>query len=97
MRAWLDPDKLAARSLTAADVVAAIGEQNLQVAAGQIGQPPSPRGQQFQLTINTQGRLVDPEEFADIVVKVGQPGVTGTQHPARRSGVPARATPSVRR
>jgi hydrophobe/amphiphile efflux-1 (HAE1) family protein len=81
MRAWLDPNKMAARGLTAGDVVAAISEQNLQVAAGQTGQPPSPRGQQFQLTINTKGRLVDPEEFADIVVKVGQPGATGAQAP----------------
>ena len=49
------------------DVVTAISQQNVQVAAGQIGQPPVPKGQQFQLTINTQGRLTDPEEFADII------------------------------
>src|SRR5438132_718029 len=55
LRAWLDPNKLAAVNLVGADVVSAISEQNLQVAAGQIGQPPSPRGQQFQLTINTLG------------------------------------------
>ncbi|HJZ55091.1 MAG TPA: efflux RND transporter permease subunit, partial [Gemmataceae bacterium] len=91
MRAWLDPDKLAARSLTAGDVVAAISEQNLQVAAGQTGQPPSPRGQQFQLTINTKGRLVDPEEFADIVVKVGQTGMTGTQAPPASAQTPGTA------
>ncbi len=54
------------------DVVTAISQQNVQVAAGQIGQPPGPEGQQFQLTINTQGRLTDPEQFADIIVKVGQ-------------------------
>ena len=72
LRAWLDPDKLAALNLTAADVVAAIAQQNLQVAAGQIGQEPVPKGQQFQLTINTLGRLVDPEQFADIIVKAGQ-------------------------
>ena len=72
MRAWLDPEKLASMSLTAEDVVAAISEQNLQVAAGQIGQPPIPPGQQFQLTINTLGRLIDPEQFADIIIKVGQ-------------------------
>src|SRR5262245_6130036 len=53
MRAWLDPEKLASMALTAEDVVSAISEQNLQVAAGQIGQPPIPPGQQFQLTINT--------------------------------------------
>ncbi len=77
MRAWLDPAKLASLGLTASDVVAAIGQQNVQVAAGQIGQQPVPRGQQFQLTINTRGRLVDPEEFGDIIVKVGQGGPAG--------------------
>ncbi|MBN9519169.1 efflux RND transporter permease subunit, partial [bacterium] len=74
MRVWLNPDRLASLNLTAADVVAAIGQQNIQVAAGQIGQQPVPRGSQFQLTINTRGRLVDPAEFADIIVKVGQGG-----------------------
>ena len=72
LRAWLDPDKLAALNLSAVDVVTAIAQQNVQVAAGQIGQEPVPRGQQFQLTINTLGRLVDPEQFADIIVKSGQ-------------------------
>jgi hydrophobe/amphiphile efflux-1 (HAE1) family protein len=72
LRAWVDPDKLAALNLGAMDVVAAIAQQNLQVAAGQIGQEPVPSGQQFQLTINTLGRLVDPEQFADIIVKSGQ-------------------------
>ncbi len=71
MRAWLDPDRLAALHLNAFDVVTAIAQQNVQVAAGQVGQPPVPRGQQFQLTINTRGRLSDAEEFGDIVVKVG--------------------------
>jgi len=71
LRAWLDPDKLASLNLGAMDVVNAIGEQNLQVAAGQIGQQPVPRGQQFQLTINTLGRLTDPEQFADIILKAG--------------------------
>src|SRR5476649_2675034 len=71
LRAWLNPDKLATLNLTATDVVTAIGEQNLQVAAGQIGQQPVPHGQQFQLTINTLGRLTDPEQFADIILKAG--------------------------
>ena len=71
LRAWLDPDKLAAVGLAAADVVTAISQQNLQVAAGQIGQEPVPRGQQYQLTINTLGRLTDPEQFADIILKAG--------------------------
>ena len=72
LRAWLDPDKLAALDLTAQDVVTAIAQQNVQVAAGQIGQQPVPKGQQFQLTINTLGRLVDPEQFADIILKANQ-------------------------
>ena len=72
LRAWLDPDKLAALDLSAMDVVTAISQQNVQVAAGQIGQQPVPKGQQFQLTINTLGRLTDPEQFADIIVKAGQ-------------------------
>src|SRR5947209_13155022 len=57
LRAWLDPNKLASLKLGAMDVITAISQQNLQVAAGQIGQQPAPRGQQFQLTINTLGRL----------------------------------------
>ena len=73
IRAWLDPKKLAALNLTATDVVTAVAQQNLQVAAGQIGQPPNPsRAQQFQLTINTLGRLSDPDQFADIIVKTAQ-------------------------
>jgi hydrophobe/amphiphile efflux-1 (HAE1) family protein len=71
MRVWLDPEKLATLNLTAGDVVLAIGQQNLQVAAGQIGQEPVPKGQQFQLTINTLGRLTDPSQFADIIIKSG--------------------------
>jgi hydrophobe/amphiphile efflux-1 (HAE1) family protein len=72
LRAWLDPDRLAALNLSAGDVVAAVSQQNLQVAAGQIGQQPVPKGQQFQLTINTLGRLTTPEQFGDIILKAGQ-------------------------
>jgi multidrug efflux pump subunit AcrB len=71
LRAWLDPDKLAALNLAAMDVVTAIAQQNVQVAAGQIGQQPVPRGQQFQLTINTLGRLTEPEQFEEIIIKTG--------------------------
>jgi multidrug efflux pump subunit AcrB len=71
LRVWLDPDRLAALSLNPMDVVTAISQQNIQVTAGQIGQPPVPKGQAFQFTINTKGRLTDPEEFANIVVKTG--------------------------
>ncbi len=74
MRVWLDPDKLAARGLTAADAVAAVEQQNAQVAAGQIGQPPAPSGQTFQYTINTLGRLEDPTQFRDIILKTDPDG-----------------------
>src|ERR1700730_1849908 len=71
MRAWLNPQKMAALNLSAMDVVTAIAQQNLEVAAGQIGQEPVPRGQQFQLTINTLGRLIDEEQFGNIIIKAG--------------------------
>ena len=76
MRVWLDPDKLAARNMTATDVLQAIREQNVQVAAGRIGQPPVLAGAPvpFQLPVNVQGRLSTPEQFADIVVKTGTAG-----------------------
>ena len=65
MRIWVDPEKLAARNMTAGDVVAAIREQNMPVATGQIGQPPIGRGQALQVTLSTRGRLVEPEQFAE--------------------------------
>ncbi|HEV3255301.1 MAG TPA: efflux RND transporter permease subunit, partial [Gemmataceae bacterium] len=74
MRVWLDPDKLQSRNLTAGDVIRVLREQNVQVAAGQIGQPPVPQGQDFQYTMSTLGRLVDAEQFADIVLKTGTDG-----------------------
>ncbi len=74
MRIWLDPEKLSARGLAAEDVVNAIREQNVQVAAGTIGAPPIPQGTAFQYTVNTQGRLSSPEEFDQIVVKQGTRG-----------------------
>jgi len=73
MRVWLDPQKLAARNLTAGDVVDSIREQNVQVAAGQIGAPPS-TDSQFQLAINAMGRLTDEQQFRDIVIKTGADG-----------------------
>jgi multidrug efflux pump subunit AcrB len=85
LRAWLDPDRLAALRLSAMDVVTAIAQQNIQVAAGQIGQPPADRAQQFQLTINTKGRLTDPEEFAAIIVKAAQANPL-TQPPTGSNG-----------
>lgn len=74
MRVWLDPDRLAARSLTAADVVDAIREQNVQVASGAIAAPPTEGHPDFQLTVTTQGRLEDPKEFADIILTTGSEG-----------------------
>src|ERR1700736_4975781 len=74
MRVWLDPDKLQSRNLTVNDVIRVLREQNVQVAAGQIGQPPVPTGQDFQYTMSTLGRLVEPEQFADIVLKTGSDG-----------------------
>ena len=70
MRIWLDPERLKARGLTTNDVVGAIREQNVQVAAGQIGAPPSPMGLDFQYTVNTLGRLSTVEEFEDMILKV---------------------------
>ena len=69
MRVWLDPQKLAGRGMTAGDVVAAIREQNAQVAAGVVGASPAPKGTEFQLSVNTQGRLASEEEFANIIVR----------------------------
>jgi multidrug efflux pump len=74
LRVWLDPNKVASRNLTATDVVNAIREQNRQVAAGALGAPPSNAGNSFQLSINTQGRLVTEEEFENIVIRAGEDG-----------------------
>ncbi|MEM8934332.1 MAG: efflux RND transporter permease subunit, partial [Acidobacteriota bacterium] len=74
MRVWLDPDRLAELSLTADDVVAALRAQNVQVAAGTLGQPPAPTDSAFQLTVNTQGRFQEAEQFAEVVVKSGDDG-----------------------
>ena len=71
MRIWIDPDRLAGFGLTAADVVNAIHQQNLPFAAGQVGQPPAGSHQPYQFTLSGIGRLVEPEEFGKIVVKVG--------------------------
>ncbi|HVV72445.1 MAG TPA: multidrug efflux RND transporter permease subunit [Verrucomicrobiae bacterium] len=74
MRVWLDPDKIAARNLTAGDVVNAIREQNVQVAAGAIGQPPTGQAVPFELQVNAKGRLTSQEEFGRIIVKTGANG-----------------------
>jgi len=74
MRLWLDPNKLESRSLTTNEVVEALRQQNVQVAAGQVGGEPAPSGQDYQLNVNTLGRLSDVEQFQDIIVKTGQGG-----------------------
>ena len=74
MRVWLDPNRMANLGLTASDVINAMREQNVQVAAGALGRAPVPTGQSFQYTLTTLGRLTDPEEFRDIIVKVGEDG-----------------------
>src|SRR5262245_30164191 len=74
MRLWLDPEKMAVRGISATDVTRAIEQQNIQVAAGQIGQPPVPPGQVFQYTMTTLGRLASPEQFADMILKTDAEG-----------------------
>jgi hydrophobe/amphiphile efflux-1 (HAE1) family protein len=76
MRVWLDPGKVAARGLSATDVVNAIREQNVQVAAGVVGAPPMPVPVDYQLSINARGRLTNEEEFGDIILKTGADGET---------------------
>ena len=74
MRIWLDPEKLAARDVTAADVANVLRRQNMQVATGQIGQEPVPEGQTIQIPLSTLGRLVEPEQFGEVVVKSDRNG-----------------------
>jgi len=74
MRIWMNPEKMKARNLTADDVVAAIREQNMQVAAGQIGESPIPKGQAFQMSVNVKGRLLTAEEFSNIIIRTGKDG-----------------------
>ncbi|WP_426784805.1 multidrug efflux RND transporter permease subunit OqxB (plasmid) [Rahnella variigena] len=74
MRVWLDPNKVAARGLTASDVVKAMQEQNVQVSAGQLGAEPMPKDSDYLLSINAQGRLKDEEEFGKIILKSGDNG-----------------------
>ncbi|MFO1205028.1 MAG: multidrug efflux RND transporter permease subunit [Burkholderiales bacterium] len=74
MRVWLDPQKLASRNLTASDVVRALREQNKQVAAGVVGAPPAAKHTDFQLSVNTQGRLVTEEEFGDVIIATSPDG-----------------------
>ena len=74
MRIWLNPSKMSYRGLSANDVISTIQQQNLQVAAGRFGQPPVPRGQEFEYTISTLGRLTDEQQFGDMVLKTDSTG-----------------------
>ena len=74
MRVWLDPQKLAVRSMTTGDVIDAIREQNVQVAAGALDAPPGPTNSAFQLNINTRGRLINEDDFRDIIVRTDANG-----------------------
>src|ERR1700726_4624001 len=74
MRIWLDPDKVAARNLTAGEVVAALQAQNVQVASGVLNQPPVPRSSAFEVNVETLGRLADPRQFGNILVRTDTDG-----------------------
>src|SRR5690606_20791206 len=75
MRIWIDPDKAALRDLTASEIVAALRGQNVQVAAGALGQQPMAENRAaFQLPIQVRGRLTDPAEFEDVIIKVSPGG-----------------------
>jgi HAE1 family hydrophobic/amphiphilic exporter-1 len=74
IRVWLDPEKLKARGLTTQDITQALQQQSQQVAAGQLGGPPTEAGRAFQLTVTVAGRLADPEQFENVIVKTGNAG-----------------------
>jgi multidrug efflux pump len=94
IRAWLDPQKLAACDMTPLEVAAAIRSQNVEAVAGQVGQPPAAADQPFQISLDTLGRLSDPQQFGDIIIKVGRGAPIGSvtpppvvlSRPARSSG-----------
>src|SRR5262249_16168066 len=92
LRAWLDPQELAARNMTAVDVADAVRTQNIEAALGQIGQAPMSRAQAFQVPIDTLGRLSDPNRFGDIIVKAPATrpaAATGGTPPPGRTGMPS--------
>ena len=83
MRIWLDPDKLVALGLSPQEVIQAVQQQNQEVAAGQIGMPPTATGQSFQYTVNVTGRLQRPEEFGQIIIKTDNGRITRLKDVAR--------------
>src|SRR5665213_1731433 len=93
-RLWLDPNKLATRGLTV-DVVTAIQNQNVQVAAGQVGQEPVPSGQQFQLPMRALGRLETVKQFGDIILKTGQSASAVGQTASKQASMSVMASPSA--
>jgi multidrug efflux pump len=97
MRVWLDPDKLQSRNLTVEDVIKVLREQNVQVAAGQIGQPPVPRGQDFQYTMSTLGRLLDADQFASIILSTGSNGEVTYLRDVSRTELGARSQDQLSR
>src|SRR5258708_36873313 len=74
MRLWLDPVRMAGRGLTAPDVVSALAEQNVEVAAGQVGQQPAREGQQYQISVRAVGRLSETSQFDNIILKTNPDG-----------------------
>src|SRR5258707_2495544 len=88
MRIWLDPTKLAARQLTAADVVSALQEQNVQIPAGQLGRPPSDPKQEFQLTLRVVGRLSDPRQFESLIINKTHYGFVQLKESGRAENIP---------
>ncbi|WP_030539796.1 efflux RND transporter permease subunit [Sphingobium sp. DC-2] len=74
MRIWIDPDRAAALDLTAGEIVSALRSQNVQVSTGALGQPPYDKGEAFQLGVEMQGRLTEPRQFADIVIRTDADG-----------------------
>src|SRR5262249_20197425 len=97
MRVWLDPDQLASRNLTAGDVIKSLREQNVQVAAGQIGEPPVPSARHFHSPIGAQGRLADPEQFANVIIKPGEDGEVTYLRDVSRSELGPRSQASFSR
>src|SRR5262249_38240052 len=104
MRVWVDPEQLAARNMTAFDVIQALREQNVQVATGQLGQQPAPSGQPFQVTLSALGRLTDPEQFGDVIIKSDSGLATASITPVDstttvmlRPNAPAPTRPAPRR
>src|SRR5438445_1897846 len=95
MRLWLDPEKMAVRGISANDVIRAIEQQNAQVAAGQIGQPPVPAGQVFQYTMTTLGRLTETEQFGDMILRSDGQGRVIRLHDVARTELGALAYDQV--